>query len=255
MGSVGAQEECLASVRGVPAHQRMAHGRILRALLLREEAGPDLVARPREVVDGHGVLDPPFEPIGQGGVRAACARELGGAAFRRDDARGEEGAEGGHGLEGAVAVPEHVGELIDHTTVLGRDEVASLDVEVRLAREGRARRGIHAAGDLEGTEALAEGDLLVVVQGLPAEEEDGMLVEGGADLRPGGIVHGPGDVGAVDARGEGWGEWCDLDGHYLVPPLAFAHLSSPRPLTPPHPALSPFGGEGDWRLGDGAEAF
>ena len=56
-------------------------------------------------------------------------------------------------------MPAHVGELIDHPPILGRDHVARLHVEVRLACERGARRGIHAAGDFERAEALAEGDL------------------------------------------------------------------------------------------------
>src|SRR5260370_3626317 len=38
------------------------------------------------------------------------------------------------GLEGAVTVPEHVGELVDHAPVVRRDELPRLDVQVRLAR-------------------------------------------------------------------------------------------------------------------------
>ena len=59
----------------------------------------------------------------------------------------------GHRLERAVAVPEHVGELVDHPPVVGRDDLARLDVEVRLAREGRARGRVHAARDLQRAEA------------------------------------------------------------------------------------------------------
>ena len=143
-----------------------------------------------------------LERIGERGIGAARARKLGGPAFGRHDARGEEGAEGGHGFEGAVAVPEHVGELVDHAPVLVGNDFARLDVEVRLAREGRARRRVHAAGDLEPTEALAEGDLLLVRQELAAEKQDRVLLEGGADVVPRRVVHGAGDVGAVDLRGE-----------------------------------------------------
>jgi len=37
---------------------------------------------------------------------------------------------------------------------------------------------------------------------LATEEQDGVLLEGGADLAPRRIVHGAGDVDAVDLRGE-----------------------------------------------------
>lgn len=80
--------------------------------------------------------------------------------------------------QGGVGGPA-VGEL--GGAALGRDVLAGLDVEVGLAGEGRAGGGVHAAGDLEPAKAPAEGDL-------------------------GGVAEGPGDVGAVDAGGEAWGE-------------------------------------------------
>src|SRR5262245_59367419 len=184
----------------------MAHGRVLGALLVREEAGPDLIARPREVVHDGDALAAPLERVRQARVGAARARELGGPARRRHDARGEERAERGHCLEGAVAMPQHVGELVDHAAVVGRNDLASLDVEVGLARERRTRRRVHAARDLEPAEALAEGDLLLVVQVLAAEQQDGVLLEGGANVTPRRIVHRAGDVDAVDLRGEVWSQ-------------------------------------------------
>jgi hypothetical protein len=39
-------------------------------------------------------------------------------------------------------VPEHVGELVDHPPVVGRDDLAGPDVEVRLAREGVPADGL-----------------------------------------------------------------------------------------------------------------
>ena len=42
--------------------------------------------------------------------------------------------------------------------------------------------------------------------GWPRKSEHGVLLEGGADLRPRSVVHGPGDVHAVDPGGEGRGE-------------------------------------------------
>ena len=99
-------------------------------------------------------------------------------------------------------MPEHVRELVDHPAVVGGDDLAGLDVEVRLARERGARGRVHAAGDLERAEAPAEGDLRLVVEPGAAEEQHGVLVEGGADGRPRGLVERAADVGAVDARGE-----------------------------------------------------
>src|SRR5439155_15850403 len=110
--------------------------------------------------------------------------KLGGATLRWHDARREQRTERRNLFERAVGMPEHVGELVDHPTIVGRNDLARRDVEVRLAREGRARRRVDAARDLEVSEAPAEGDLLLVVQRLAPEEQHGMLLEGGADLRP-----------------------------------------------------------------------
>jgi hypothetical protein len=46
-----------------------------------------------------------------------------------------------------------------------------------------------ADGGLERAEAPAERDLLLVAEGLPAEEEHRVLVERGDDLREGRVVH------------------------------------------------------------------
>ena len=226
VGGVRAQEEGAAAVHRIGAHEPMAHRRIHRALLGGEEARPDLVARPREVVHHDRVLRPALQVLRQRGVGGARARELGGAALGRHDAPGEERAERGHRLEGAVAVPEHVRELVDHPPVLDRDDLTRLDVEVRLAREGGARGRVHAAGDLERAEAQAEGDLRLVIERGAAEEEHGVLVEGGADGRPRGVVERAADVGAVDPRGEARAEVGHRDRH-VRPPIARRSPSAP----------------------------
>src|SRR5258707_621359 len=92
----------------------MAHGRVDRALLGGVEAGPHLVARPREVVHHRQGLRAAPERLRQRGVRGTRARELGGGAGGRHDAAGEQRAERGDRLERAVAVPEHGGELVGH---------------------------------------------------------------------------------------------------------------------------------------------
>src|SRR5216684_7742533 len=60
---------------------------------------------------------------------------------------------------------------------------------------------------------MAEGDLRLVVQRPTAEDEDGVLLEGRADIRPRGIVQGARDVGAVDLCGEVRRETGRGDGH------------------------------------------
>ena len=196
------EEERAAAVGPVGAHDRMAHGRERGALLSGEEAGAHLIARPREVVDGDRVLHARPQGLRQRRIGGPRAGELGGAALRRDDARGQQRAERRHRLEGAVGVPEHVGDLVDHPPVIGGNDVAGLDVEVRLPRERCPRRRIHAARDLEVSEAAAEGDLGVVVQRGRVEDQHGVLLEGGADCRPGRLVEGPGETGALDPRGK-----------------------------------------------------
>jgi hypothetical protein len=104
-------------------------------------------------------------------------------------------------------------ELVDHPPVPGRVHRAGRDVEVGLARERRARGRVHAPRDLEAAEALAEGDLLLVVEGLAGEDQHGVLVEGGADRPPGRVVQGAREVGALDAGGEVQGKAGHRDGH------------------------------------------
>jgi hypothetical protein len=106
-------------------------------------------------------------------------------------------------------VPEHVRELIDHAAIVRRNDVAGLDVEIRLAREDGSRRGIHAPRRLERTEAAAERDLALVVQSLAAEHEHGVLVERGADDMPRPLVHRSRDIDAADFGREIPAEACD----------------------------------------------
>src|SRR3989442_8965928 len=76
----------------------------------------------------------------------------------------------------------------------------------------------------------AEGDLLLVVQRLAPEEQHGMLLEGGADLRPRRIGKRPCDVGAVDPGGEARSEATDRDRHRATPKAAAQNhrvISSP----------------------------
>ena len=199
---VGAEQERAAAVDRVGAHNRMAHGRERGALLIGEEAGAHLVARPREVVDGDRALHARLQRRRQRRIGGPRAGELRGAALRRHDARGQQRAERRHRLEGAVAVPEHVGELVDHPAIVGRNDLSGLHVEVRLPRERRPRRRVHAARDLEIAEPPAEGDLPLVVQRLAVEDQNRVLLEGGADHRPARLVEGPGEVGALDPRGK-----------------------------------------------------
>jgi hypothetical protein len=190
----------------VRAHERMAHRRILRALALGEESGPNLIPRPREVVNDHEGLDPPLRRLRQRRVATAHAGELGGTALRRDDPRREQRAERRHGLERAVAVPQHVRELVDHPPIVLRDHFAGLDVEIRLAREWRSGGRIHATGDLQVSESPAERDLALVVERLPAKDQDRMLREGRADVGPRPLVERAGDIRAVNLRREHRGE-------------------------------------------------
>ena len=60
-----------------------------------------------------------------------------------------------------------------------------------------------------------------------AEDEDGMLVEGGADFLPGGLLQRPGDVDAVDPGGEARGEPGDYHTSSRATPRMSISNSSP----------------------------
>src|SRR5207244_4107816 len=94
-------------------------------------------------------------------------------------------------------------------------------------------------GDLEVSEAPAEGDLLLVVQRLAPEEQHGMLLEGGADLRPRRIGKRPCDVGAVDPGGEARSEAADRDRHRATPKAAALAAGAPNARTSVATAASP----------------
>ena len=108
-------------------------------------------------------------------------------------------------------MPEVIGLLVDHAHVVRRDRLAGHDVEVRLARELGAGGRIGAAGRLERAEILAELDLLLVVHRLVAEQQDRMLLEGGADRSELALRQRPRDVDAADLRAEQRMELGDLD--------------------------------------------
>ncbi len=95
-------------------------------------------------------------------------------------------------------MPEHVGLLVEHAPVVLRDDLAGLDVDVRLAREGRAGAGVDAGGALDASETHAEGDLLVVGHRLIWKDQDRIVVEGGPDLGEGRVVQRLPDVHAGD---------------------------------------------------------
>ena len=196
---------------GVRAHERMAHRRILRALALGEESGLHLIPRPREIMNHHEGLDPPLRRFGQCRVAGSHAGELGGTALRRDDPRREQRAERRHRLERAVAVPEHVRELVDHPSIALRDQLARRDVEIRLARERCSSSRIHAPGDFQVSESAAEGNLTLVVERLAAKDQDRVLLEVRANLGPRPLIERAGDISAVDLRREHRGESGDRE--------------------------------------------
>src|SRR5688572_8045148 len=209
---VGADEQCAAAVHGVGAHERVLYLWDLAALLVRQDAGPHLVAGPREVVDAHQPLHAAEQLVGQLGVGGAGAGELGGAALGRDDAARQQRAERRHLLEGAVAVPELVGELVEHPAVVGRDHLAGLDVEVRLALERRAGGRVGRERHLQRAEAAAEGGLALVVERLAGEDDDRVLLERRADLAERVVGQRAREVDVLDARGEDRGQRDDLHG-------------------------------------------
>ena len=112
---------------------------------------------------------------------------------------------------------------------------------VLMSRFDWRANGVPAAGfmlrrDLERAESAAEGDLRLVVQRLPAEDEDRVLVERGADLAPRRVGHGPADVDAVDAGREVRCQSGDRDAHRPLPHMALELLARHRLSDPGEPA-------------------
>src|SRR5688572_12445763 len=160
---MGADVDVLPAIPRIGAHQGMPHGRIVAAHL-RADAWVDQAAREAEAVDDDPAVDLPAEILRQRVVGHPHADELGLAALGRDDAGGERRRVRGHGLEGAVAVPELVAGLVEHPPIAPVHELAVL-VHVREIYHVRAEpvflaEGAH--GGLEGPEALAERHLLLV---------------------------------------------------------------------------------------------
>jgi MFS family permease len=176
--------EPLQPVRRIHPHHRLRHRRHLRGVLGRQEIIADQPARVREAVNRHLVLEQPLELGREPLPRHAHARPLRLAALGRDLTPGEQGRERGHPLERAVGVPHLVARVEEVALVAPGDELV-LGVHVgEIGDLGqRARLGVDAANrDLERPEALAERDLLVIVERLSAEEQHRIGVEGGLDL-------------------------------------------------------------------------
>ena len=81
--------------------------------------------------------------------------------------------------------------------------------------------GVGAAGGLERAEVLAELHLLVVVHVLVAEQQHGMLLEGGANGSELALRQLAGDVDARDFRAEQRMELLDGDGAGIAHRLVF----------------------------------
>jgi len=101
------------------------------------------------------------------------------------------------GVEPAVGV--HVGEVGDFS-----------------ARDGP--RPVLPDADLEGAEALAEGDLLLVAERLLGEDQDGVAVAGVPHLAEGAVVERLREIEPADSRDEVSPDGCHQDSH-LRPPL------------------------------------
>src|SRR5689334_13740599 len=118
---------------------------VKRACFLRREYEPNKATRINDVV----LDDEPLQVallIGvEGLICSARRRKLCGPTDRRDFARRQDRTARQRLLEATVRVPKHVGLLIEHATIISRDRAPSIQVDVRLACEYRARRGVRAS--------------------------------------------------------------------------------------------------------------
>src|SRR5438552_7250855 len=99
-----------------------------------------------------------------------------------------------------------------------RRSSAGMNSPVLMSRFDWRAKGVPAAGFMlrvtsSDPKRMAEGDLRLVVQRPAAEDENGVLLEGGADLRPRGVVQEARDVRPVDLGGEVRRETGRDDGH------------------------------------------
>ena len=82
-------------------------------------------------------------------------------------------------------MPQHIGLLIGHAAVIGRNHRAGLDIEIGLPGKRRAGGRIDRPGRLQRAEIFTERDLAGVVERLFWKNQHRPAVEGGAD----GIVY------------------------------------------------------------------
>ena len=99
-------------------------------------------------------------------------------------------------------MPKHVGFLIDDPAILRRDHRTGVDVEIGLPRKIGTAGRIGLDRRFERPEALAERDLLIVVEFLVAEQQQRVFLEGSADLGDSRVVKRPPDIDLADLGAE-----------------------------------------------------
>ena len=161
MRGMRAHVERLTARRRVGPHQGLGDGRDRRALGVGELVVADETARVDEAVLDHEPVEP---ALAVGRERVPGRAEIGVfglAALGRNLPSGEQRRHGGHALERAVAVPEPVSTLSMARSSSGSTtQYCSSTLEMSETRGFRSRGPVLAEADLEGAEALAEGDLL-----------------------------------------------------------------------------------------------
>jgi len=195
------------------------HGSKGGDLLRGEVDHADGLARVAEGVLANQILDLRLGARVEGIVGGAHVRELGVGAPGRNDPSGEEGVLGGNGAKGAVGMPEAITELEEPHAILGGHDLAVL-IEVGEVRDAGTEAMILRFPDvterrvvLQGAEVEGERDLLLVGEGLLAEDEDGVPVHARLDGRHLLAADGARGVDARDIAGERALQRADGDGH------------------------------------------
>ena len=186
---------------------------------------------------GHKVLDEGLALLWQARPGRPQAGVLGLAASGRHLPGRQQRSLQRHLAEGAVRVPQAVPLLVEHAPVVEGDHLTPVvDVADHPDRSAVADR---VAGDrhLEGAEALAEGDLLLVADLLAAEDEDRVPVEGVAKEGEGAAVYGGGDVDAADLGSDVLRE--PVDSHARLQPRPVLAGTTSEPASCAHGRRSP----------------
>lgn len=80
-------------------------------------------------------------------------------------------------------MPKHIGFLLEHAPIVGRDGFTSVDIEIGLSGKRCVSGGVdpRLRGGLKQAESFAEYDLLIVGHRLISEHQNHVRIERSAD--------------------------------------------------------------------------